>query len=51
VGHGEIALAAELEGLQLELDLVAILLPRAELDLSQIEAPHGAQGTAARQPL
>ena len=49
--HGEIALAAELERLELELDLLAMLLPGAELDLSQIEAPHGAQGTAVRQPL
>src|SRR5438034_5168412 len=44
VGHGEIALAAELERLELELDLVAILLPRTKLDLPQIETPHGVPG-------
>ena len=48
LGHREIALAAELERLELQLDLLAMLLPRAELDLSQIEAPHGAQGTAGQ---
>jgi len=34
VGHRQVALAAKLERLQLELDLVAKLLPRAELGLS-----------------
>ena len=47
VGHRQVPLAAKLERLLLELDLVAILLPRAELDLSQIEAPHRFQGSAA----
>ena len=42
----QIAFAAEFEGLQIELDLLAMLLPRAELYLSQIEAPHEPQGTA-----
>src|SRR5919198_451882 len=46
-GHRQVALAAKLERLQLELDFVAILLPGAELDLSQIEAPHHLQGSAA----
>src|SRR5215210_7115818 len=33
LGHGQVTLTAELEGLELELDLVAVLLPRPELDL------------------
>jgi hypothetical protein len=39
-GNRQVALAAQLEGLQLELDFVAKLLPRAELQRSQIEALH-----------
>src|SRR5437764_5309075 len=39
--HGEVTLAGELERLQFELDLVAILLPRPELDRSEVEAPYG----------
>src|SRR5436190_6565586 len=46
-GHRQVALAAQLEGLELELDLVAVLLPRAEFQLSQIEALHRFQGSAA----
>src|SRR5262249_22646879 len=46
-GHRQVALAAKLERLQLQLDLVAVLLPRAELQLSQIEALHAIQGSAA----
>ena len=40
VGHGEVALAAELERGQLDLERLAVLLARPELRLSQIEARH-----------
>src|SRR5262249_59748985 len=46
-GHRQVALAAKLERLQLQLDLVAVLLPPAELQLSQVEALHRFQGSAA----
>src|SRR5207249_2006749 len=45
--HGQVALTAELEGLQLELDLVAVLLARPELDGPETEAPHRAQGNVS----
>src|SRR5205814_8921577 len=38
--NGDVALARELERFQLELDLVAVLLPRTEFDRSEAEAPY-----------
>src|SRR2546430_1123197 len=49
LGHREIALAAELEGLELELDLVAILLAGAELDRPKIEHLHSGHGSSRRR--
>src|SRR5438105_14443795 len=38
LGHGQVALAAQLEGLELELDLVAVLLSRPQLERPEAEA-------------
>src|SRR5919204_1584531 len=51
--HGDVALARELERFQVELDLVAVLLPRPELDRSEVEAPYEvrvALGRCRREP-
>src|SRR6266511_2403159 len=41
--HRKVALATELERLELELDLVAVILAGPELDAPETEAPHGAR--------
>src|SRR5262249_8631664 len=43
---GDVALARELERLEFELDLVAVLLPRPELDRPEVEAPYGVRVAA-----
>src|SRR5581483_9274356 len=45
LGHRHVPLAAELERRQLDLELVAVLLARTELHLTQAEARHAVHGS------
>jgi hypothetical protein len=48
LGDGQVALAAELERLELELDLVAVFLAGTQFERPQVERLHAGQGSSGR---